>query len=68
MTESTTWIWYMILGIIYLAILYALVKPGSPVAAGVVGISTALDTLVSTAVGGTPNTSSNAVPPGGIVS
>jgi hypothetical protein len=66
--SEITWIWYVILGIIYLAILYALVKPGSPVAAGVTGISAALSALITTAVGGTPNTSSNAVPAGGIQS
>lgn len=66
MTE-TSWIGYVILGVIYLAILYALVKPGSPVAAGVTGISKALADLITTAVGGSPNTSSNSVPPGGIL-
>jgi hypothetical protein len=62
--NEKTWFWYAILGIIYVAILYALVKPGSPAAGGVTAVSSALASLVTTAVGGTSN---NTVPPGGIL-
>jgi hypothetical protein len=66
--ENMTWIWYFILGIVYVAILYALVKPGSPAANGVNAVSNAIATLITTAVGGTPaNVSPNPVPPGGIL-
>lgn len=57
-----TWFWYLLLGIIYVAILYALVKPGSPAAAGVTSVANALSTLVTTAVGGN---SPSSTPQGG---
>lgn len=60
---DTTWIWYTLLGVIYLAILYALVKPGSPGASGVTVLSNALASLVATATGST--TQSTNVPQGG---
>ena len=68
--EKMTWLWYFILGIIYIAILYALVKPDSPAANGVKAVSDAIATLVTTAIGGTQATgqSANPVPSGGIQS
>lgn len=59
------WFWYMVLGIIYLAILYMLVKPGSPAGQGVQAFANAFASLVKTAVGGTNNNSSATQVPGG---
>lgn len=51
-----TWFWYTILGIIYLAILTLLVRPGSPATQGVISLSNGLSSLIKTAVGGNPAT------------
>lgn len=52
------WAWMIVVGAIYLAIIVALVKPDSPVAGAVNGISTAFATLVATATGNNaPNNS-----------
>ena len=51
--NEKTWFWYAVVGIIYIAILFALVKPGSPAASGVTAVAGALASLVTTAVGGT---------------
>jgi hypothetical protein len=48
------WFWYFVLGIIYLAILFILVKPGSDAEGAIVNVSNGLASLVKTAVGGTP--------------
>jgi hypothetical protein len=63
--NEKTWFWYTVTGIIYVAILYALVKPGSPAANGVTAVTGALASLITTAVGGTSsNSSSNTVQSG----
>jgi hypothetical protein len=51
------WFWTLLIGLIYVAILFVLVKPGSPGADAVKGLSNALSSLVTTATGGTPATS-----------
>jgi hypothetical protein len=55
MNDSKSWIGFFIVGIIYIAILVMLVKPGSPAAAGVVSLSNGLADLIATAVGGQVN-------------
>jgi hypothetical protein len=61
------WFWYFVLGIVYVAILYVLVKPGSNAESAVVSLSKGLSSLVTTAVGGTPASTQNTVtiPTGG---
>jgi hypothetical protein len=59
-----TWLWYFILGIIYIAILVMLVKPGSDAGNAVTSLSNGLSTLIKTAVGA-PSTTT--VPTGGIL-
>lgn len=62
------WFWYFLLGIIYIAILFMLVKPGSNAGGAVVGVSKGLAELVTTAVGGTPaNVSPIPIPTGGLL-
>lgn len=52
MTDKS-WFWSVVIGIIYLAILFVLVKPSSPAATAVQSISGALSALVTTAAGNT---------------
>jgi hypothetical protein len=65
MTGEKVWLWYFLLGIIYIALLVMLVKPGSDAGSAVVSLSHGLSSLVKTAVGGTSAASD--VPPGGIL-
>jgi hypothetical protein len=51
--KETDWFWYTVIGVIYLAIVYGLVKPGSPAAGGVTAIAAALSSLITTATGNT---------------
>jgi hypothetical protein len=59
------WFWYFVLGIIYIALLVMLVKPGSNAGSAIGSLSNGLADLVKTAVGGTQPASN--VPPGGIL-
>lgn len=61
MSGEKSWFWYFILGIIYLAILYVLVKPGSQANAAVVSLGQGLADLVTTAVGGTASTNGGGI-------
>jgi hypothetical protein len=62
MKESKAWLWYFILGIIYIALLVLLVKPGSNAGTAVKSLSNGLSDLIRTAVGGnTPAKSSSGV-------
>jgi len=49
--NDKAWFWYFVIGIIYIAILVVLVKPGSGAAAAVTTLSDGLATLVATASG-----------------
>lgn len=55
-TSDTAFIWIFLIGVIYVAILYALVRPGSPAAGAVNTVSNALAAVVATATGNTNNT------------
>jgi hypothetical protein len=55
MNDSKAWIGFFIVGIIYIAILVMLVKPGSQAGTAVVHLGNGLADLVATAVGGTVN-------------
>jgi hypothetical protein len=66
MNDSKAWIGFFIVGIIYIAILVMLVKPGSPAGAGVVSLSNGLADLVATAVGGQVNAPFKANPGNGV--
>jgi hypothetical protein len=65
MSGDKSWFWTLVIGMIYVAILYVLVKPGSNGANAVKGLSNALANLVSTATGGTPATDGNTNVPTG---
>jgi hypothetical protein len=66
MSGEKAWFWYFVLGIIYLAILFVLVKPGSQAEAGVISLSNGLAALITTAVGGTaPAGNITTIPTGG---
>jgi hypothetical protein len=54
MNSDKGWFWTLIIGLIYVAIVYVLVKPGSDGANAVKGLANALSSLVTTATGGTP--------------
>jgi hypothetical protein len=53
------WFWAFLIGIIYVAILFVLVKPNSDGAGAVQAVSKALADLVTTATGGTPASGGN---------
>jgi hypothetical protein len=65
MSGEKAWFWYFVLGIIYIAILFVLVKPGSQAESAVLSLSDGLSTLITTAVGGTPTTITQLIPTGG---
>jgi dolichol kinase len=66
MSGEKAWFWYFVLGIIYIALLVVLVRPGSDATNAVLKLSDGLASIIKTAVGGTTATTSN-VPPGGIL-
>jgi|HubBroStandDraft_2_1064218.scaffolds.fasta_scaffold104671_4 hypothetical protein len=66
MSGEKAWFWYFVLGIIYIAILFVLVRPGSDAESAVVSLSKGLSSLVTTAVGGTaPAGNITTIPTGG---
>lgn len=58
------WFWTLIIGMIYVAILYVLVRPGSEGANAVTGLSAALVTLVQTATATPATAQSNRISQG----
>lgn len=59
--NEKAWFWYFLLGLIYIAILVVLVRPNSPASSAVASLSNGLSSLVTTAIGGTPNTASKGI-------
>jgi hypothetical protein len=59
--NDKAWFWTLLIGVIYIAILYVLVKPGSAGASAVQAFSKALADLVTTATGGVPASGGNRI-------